>query len=142
MAIYDIYQNPEVNYFEVSSLLYGVIMDVLTQSKPTPYDHAIMKAIEYMEQHYMEPFDVNVLCQHLFLSKSHFIHKFHAQTGISPKRYLTNVRVQKAKRYLAQTKKSVAEIAQLTGFENEKNIYYAFMTVVGCSPSDFRSNLY
>ena len=101
-----------------------------------------MKAIEYMEQHYAEPFDINALCKLLFLSKSHFIHKFHAQTGMSPKKYLTNLRVQKAKRYLGQTKKSIAEIAILTGFENEKNIYYAFKTVVGYSPTEFRANLY
>jgi len=142
MTVYDLYQLPEVNYTKVSSLLYATLMDVLGQDKPSKHDYVIVKAIDYIEAHYAEPFDVNALCQHLFLSKSHLIHKFHEQTGMSPKRYLTGVRVQKAKRYLAQSKKSIAEIAQLTGFENEKNIYYAFKTVVGCSPTEFRSNLY
>ena len=142
MAIYEAYQSEEVNYYHVSSLVYQILMDVLMQIKPSKYDYVIMKAIDYMEEHHAEPFDLNKLCQFLFLSKSHFIHKFHAQTGMSPKRYLTEIRVQKAKRYLGQTKKSIAEIAQLTGFENEKNIYYAFKTIVGYSPTDFRSNLY
>lgn len=142
MTIYDLYQSPEVNYTEVSGLLYATLMDLLNQSKLPKQDYVISKAIDYIEEHYAEPFDINALSQYLFLSKSHFIHKFHKQTGLSPKRYLTKVRVQKAKRYLAQSQKSIAEIAQLSGFQNEKNIYYAFKSEVGCSPTEFRSNLY
>ncbi len=142
MAIYEDYKSSEVNYYRVSALVYQILMDVLAQVKPSKYDYVIIKAIDYMEEHYAEPFDLNKLCKILFLSKSHFIHKFHNQTGMSPKRYLTSIRVQKAKRYLGQTKKSISEIAQLTGFENEKNIYYAFKTIVGYSPTEFRSQLY
>ncbi len=142
LNMYEEYKKEEINHYLISSLLYSLLMDILGQSKPSEYDYSIKKSIEYMEQHYSEPFDINALCQLLFLSKSHFIHKFHAQIGMSPKRYLTNLRVQKAKRYLGQTKKSIAEIALLTGFENEKNIYYAFKTIVGYSPTEFRANLY
>ncbi len=141
-ALYKIYKKEDVDIFNASQLIYGMLMDILSQRKPVKYDHTVTEIIDYIEAHYAEPFNIDDLCRKLFMSKSYLIHKFHDGTGMSPKKYLTDVRIRKAKMYLAQTERSVADIAALTGFENEKNIYYAFKSVTGYSPTEFRNNIH
>ena len=60
--------------------------------------------------------------------------------GVSPKQYLMKLRVENAKTLLVQTGKAVNEIAILVGFENEKNINYAFKKVLGITPRQYREN--
>lgn len=129
-----------INYYDISGQIYTILMDVLKRSNPTDHHSIINQAIAYIDHNYTEDLSVNELSKQLFVSKYFLIRKFHEQTGYSPKQYLTKIRLDKAKQMLAQTNKSIAEIAQSVGFHSEKNIYYAFKSLTGLSPKEYREN--
>lgn len=135
-----LYKETTINYYDISSLIYSALMDILKQSPPSEYSPTVIKALEYMNGNYVEKFSIDDLCKSLFLSKYFFTRKFHSETGVTPKEYLTNLRIEKARELLIHSKRSVAEIAQIAGFETEKNIYYAFKKSLGVSPKEYREN--
>ncbi|MBO5045913.1 MAG: helix-turn-helix transcriptional regulator [Clostridia bacterium] len=131
---------PVVNFYDISSQIYTMLMDILKHATSADYHSIVNHAMEYIEQNYTKELSINELSKSLFVSKYFLIRKFHEQTGYSPKQYLTKIRLDKAKQLLAQTNHSIAEIAQAVGFHNEKNIYYAFKSLTGLSPKEFREN--
>ena len=135
-----LYKQTEINHFEISELIYSVLLDVAKQSQPKDMHPQIQKAISYINANYHKPFSVEQICKDLFISKYFFIRKFHEETGYSPKQYVNNLRLKKAKYLLAKTKDSIIKIAQDVGFESEKNIYYAFKKDLGISPKEYREN--
>ncbi len=135
-----LYKQHEINHFEISKLIYSVLLDVAKQSQQKNIHPLIQKAISYINSNYHKQFSIEQICKDLFISKYFFIRKFHEETGYSPKQYVNNLRLKKAKYLLAKTKYSIIKIAQEVGFENEKNIYYAFKKDLGISPKEYREN--
>ena len=57
----------------------------------------------YMESHYMEDITLEKLSKEFFLEKTYLGHIFSKVTGISPIKYLSNVRIRKTKELLRFT---------------------------------------
>ncbi|MBO4573088.1 MAG: helix-turn-helix transcriptional regulator [Clostridia bacterium] len=142
LSLYNTYQAQVFDYYFISENIYKILMDILKQSTPAEYHSVVAKAIAFMDSNYSKQIDIDDLCEYLYISKSFLTSKFHEQTGYSPKQYLTNIRMRRAKTLLAQSKKTIAEIAELTGFQTEKNIYYAFKSQLNMSPKEYRTSIY
>lgn len=71
-------------------------------------------------------------------SPSRFAHRFAAEVGQSPRRYVEGRRMDEARSLLLGTGLSVAAIAQRVGFEDPLHFSTRFRAVVGSSPSDYR----
>lgn len=67
--------------------------------------------------------------------------RFRAATGTSPTRYLLRLRVDEARRLLAEGEDSVEEIADAVGFGDVKWFYRAFSREVGEPPGRFRTRV-
>ena len=140
MHIYDIYTGSEIDHCEISAEIYAVLMQILKNSKPLEKSEIIRKALLFINTNYTSQITVDDISKSVFSSKYFFIRKFHQEVGVSPKQYLMKLRVENAKTLLVQTGKAVNEIAILVGFENEKNINYAFKKVLGITPRQYREN--
>ncbi len=139
--IYNSYSNNYDKYY-VAEQIYLLLMDVLRQTQFQRTPNVINRAIEYINRNFCSDFSLDQLCSDLFVSKYHFMRKFEKELKCTPKQYITSLRMQKAKSLLAHTTKSIKEIAQLVGFKSEKNIIYAFKTILKTSPSEYRKSLY
>ncbi len=139
--IYDSYTTNYDKYF-VSKQIYSLLLDVLKQTENNSCSDMVARAVRYLEQNFSKNISIENMCQELFVSKFHLIRKFELEMKLSPKQYITFLRIQKAKSLLTHTEKSVKEIAQIVGFKTEKNINYAFKTTLGITPNTFRKNLY
>ena len=138
---YSYLEKKDKNY--ISGLIYLLLLDVLDKAeKQGLYSELVNKAIEILNSQYASDISVDELCDELHISKYYFIRKFDKEVGMTPKKYLTNIRLEKARVMLASTSKTVQEIALLTGFKNEENIYYAFKKELNVSPDYFRKNIY
>ena len=73
------------------------------------------------------------------LSVSRFAHLFTEAFGISPYRYLLNVRISQAKYLLTQTNLSVTEIAKSVGYEDPFYFSRIFKKTLGVSPKVYRT---
>ena len=64
---------------------------------------------------------------------------FKRRTGMSPGTYLRNVRIRKAKEYLAQSAYGLTDIAVMVGYSSNATFTRAFRTVTGMTPKDYRN---
>lgn len=140
LSLYKEYKKSEIDYYTISKIIYSMLLDVVEQSHPSSHNEVIQRALSYISQNYAKKLSLESICNQLFISKYFFVRKFHAEVGCSPKQYITKIRLEKAKYMLIHTNNSVTEIAQAVGFENEKNIYYAFKSVLGISPREYKEN--
>jgi AraC family transcriptional regulator len=107
---------------------------------PAPrYDDArVRKAIELMRDNLHSPLTLSDIAGEVWLSVYHFLRVFKAATGQTPRRYLTSLRVDAARRHLAHSDVSVSDVAHLCGFSSPAHLSSAFARETGMSPSAYR----
>jgi AraC family transcriptional regulator len=81
--------------------------------------------------------DVAAECR---LTPSHFARAFRKNTGAAPHKYLSDLRVEEAKRLMLTTKLPLADIALICGFGDQSYFTRVFSRTVGCSPGTWRRN--
>ena len=101
---------------------------------PRPIDHKIQQAQEILTRGYHERLNVERLARELNISYSSFRQAFKAQTGVSPKQYQLQIRLHKARDFLANTPKSVGEIAEILGFASAFHLSKQFKESSGVAP--------
>jgi AraC family transcriptional regulator len=72
------------------------------------------------------------------LSESHFLRSFRALFGTTPHRYLTDVRLERARRLLAERDLPVTEVCFRVGFESVGSFSALFKRRFGAAPSSVR----
>jgi AraC-like DNA-binding protein len=111
---------------------------------PAPRAHgglspgAMRRVGEYVEVHLSESIDLTMLAAAAGLSMHHFARQFKQSAGVTPHRYLTQRRVERAQKMLAQTDLSLSEIACAAGFSDQSHLARHFRHILGTTPRDFR----
>ncbi|MGW7518210.1 GlxA family transcriptional regulator [Streptomyces sp. NPDC054796] len=72
------------------------------------------------------------------LSPRHFARAFHAETGMTPGRYVDRVRLEHARRLLEDTRGGVEEISRSCGYGTPEAMRRAFLNALGASPAEYR----
>lgn len=117
---------------------------LLTNKSPhTPGRNPKKKLAEikdFMDQHYSEPLTIGQLAEMANISPKYFVDLFKKTYGQSAIEYLTNLRINRAKRYLAESEARLRDIALKVGYSDEFYFSRKFKREVGVSPSDFMKN--
>jgi len=101
-------------------------------------EHPVVnRAMEYVTAHYSEPHTMNDVADALGLSYSYFSALFKSQTGKPFSRYLLEVRMGHARRYLEDPTLPVAEVARRVGYVYPKHFSRAFRRFFGTSPRQY-----
>lgn len=98
----------------------------------------ISLAVEWAKSNLSKIHTIDQMAEHAYLSRRSFDRQFRAFMGLSAKDWLTQHRLKLAKQYLSQSKLSISQIANLTGFGNSNNFRNNFVKLMGLSPSSFR----
>lgn len=96
--------------------------------------------LDFIDTRLAEPLPVEDLAKRAKVSRAHFIRRFHDVTGMSPHRYITLRRIEKAKEYLRGSRRSLSEIALDVGFGNQSHFTQVFHALTGQTPSQFRKS--
>ncbi len=75
------------------------------------------------------------------LSPQHFCRMFKQSVGVTPHRYVTAQRVERAHRLLAESGRTLVEVALETGFPSQSHFGCTFRKFTGMTPGQFRSQL-
>lgn len=105
------------------------------QSVLTP---PIVDAISYIENYYYRNPSLEETARAVNFSASYFSRVFHAQLGKSYSEYLNHVKLRHVSTLLSQTKLSVMEIAQETGYCHGNYLSEQFKKEMGMTPGQFR----
>jgi AraC-like DNA-binding protein len=101
-------------------------------------DPQIGQALAVMHHDIARPWTAAELAELAAMSRSAFMARFTERLGVSPIRYLTLWRLQTAKLKLAETTKSVSQIAFEVGYESEDAFSRAFKREYRQSPARSR----
>lgn len=99
----------------------------------------IRQAKEYVENHFRDSdLQLTEVAEHVGVSKAHFSHRFHQETGLTFTQYVQSRRTNEAKRMLKESKASITEICYRCGFSSLTHFNRVFRKVEDCSPSQYR----
>lgn len=96
------------------------------------------KAKHYIEMHYNEGLQISDIASYLNLNPRYLTALFKKKFNITPKKYLTYFRIEKAKVFLIDTDQPLHVIANAIGFENSFSFSRLFKSVTGISPANYR----
>jgi AraC-like DNA-binding protein/GGDEF domain-containing protein len=100
----------------------------------------ILKLVEtYIHEYYAEDLSLTKVAQAVFVSPFYISHLFHRELDTTFLRYLTAIRIARARQLLLSTSLQVSEIGVLVGYGTAKNFRCAFKRVVGSTPTEFRA---
>lgn len=91
-------------------------------------------------QHPQEDWRIEQLADLSAMSRANFIRVFQQQLGMSPGRFITQVRLQSAAFLLKQSQQSVLTIALEVGYQSEAHFSKAFKNYYQLSPSQYRKS--
>lgn len=98
----------------------------------------LQPVLEYISSHYTEVITIEKLASLIPLSQGQFCRSFKETLGVSPITYLNKYRVMKSCELLLTTGSKISEIAGLTGFDNVSYYNRTFLSMIGCTPSDYQ----
>lgn len=127
----------------VKAGVYEILERISNDKKMAMSNTAFANRVRYMEEHFCDPeLDIEAVCRFGFMSASSMQRAFLEHFGISPKQYLTKLRMNRALALLAEGNCSVKEIAEACGFRDEKYFSRAFKKKYGYPPSHFSKKLF
>lgn len=101
-------------------------------------DARLLLAIGYIHAHFSEPLTIGDIARAAGFHSGHFTRFFKATAGVPPRRYLTEVRVERAKELIRTSDKSITQIAEECGFVDQSHLSNIFRSRVGMTPRAFR----
>lgn len=103
------------------------------------YSFRTRRAMERMEQDYHTLDGISQLVEEFNVTPSHFTREFTKETGMTPLRYLTNIRIQHSMELLSNTTLSINEVALQCGFSCGNYFSKLFKKYTKISPNQFRN---
>lgn len=93
---------------------------------------------QWITEHPGGDLSVESLAERARLSPRHFARAFHAETGMTPGKYVDRVRVEHARRLLEDTSDGVEEVSRACGYGTPEAMRRAFVKALGTAPAEYR----
>ena len=104
--------------------------------------HRIVAAKIFMDEHYGQALDLNMISRHSCISRYHFHRLFTRIYHKTPHRYLTQKRIECARKLLGEDQLTVSEICNSVGFESIGSFSVLFKKEIGFAPQFYRNLAY
>ena len=114
---------------------------VSLQSRHGMRNTHLSRAIQIMEENIETPLAPHEIAAMLKISTRQLERLFGKYLNTSPKRYIMEMRLHRARNLIVQTEQSVAEIAMACGFNSTSHFSKVFRSQFGVSPLSHRSTL-
>lgn len=147
--IYRAYTEKKCGYdLKVQGLFYELLYLMVTKYRETEVSDEMVKKnrklsrlsviTSYIKEHYSEELSLERLAEIFGYSPTYLSRMFQKYAGINYKSYLQSIRVEYAYQELANSERTLSEIALENGFPNSKALAKAFSKKYGMLPSEYR----
>ena len=99
------------------------------------------KTVAYIKRNYMNKITLEDIADHVYLSKSHLSKVFSEEMNITISTFINKIRIEKSRHLLKDNSLSIADVANLTGFDDQSYFTKQFKIFTGISPKKFRDNM-
>ena len=137
--------HPDVNMTskEVGSYFQGLLSMAMEFNKRKNEDQGksvLSKVVEYIDQHYeQESLSLNDVAEYAEVSASYLSATFSQGMQVTFVEYVTQKRMEKAKKLLRTSTLSTGEISAQVGFKDPHYFSFVFKKTQGMSPREYRS---
>ena len=119
-------------------LAYNLVqMKGIEQVIKLEHDNPIHKALTYIQSNITQPISISQLAYYLNMSETNFCNSFKKVLGVTPKEYITNLKMVLAKDMLKN--QNVTEVAYDLGYENISHFISLFKAKYGITPKQYQS---
>ena len=101
----------------------------------------IERARELLHDRLAETRTLRDLAAEVGVHPAHFARAFRRHVGVTPGAYLRWLRLERAMRLLAETDRSLAQVARAAGFCDQSHLTRALRRETGCTPAAYRRGL-
>lgn len=123
--------------------IHSYITALATQVLSTPdYSSLVCAAVKLIETQYAdEDLKIGGIAQQVFVTPSYLSRVFKEETGQTVGEYITHVRMEHAKRLLADHRLKLYHVAMMVGYPNPSYFAKVFKKEAGLMPSEYREQL-
>lgn len=112
------------------------------EQEEEPYSETIRQAIRFIREHYRESFSMAEIAEACRFSERYLRQMFKKELGVTLLDYLTEYRVEQAKKLMARDGIRPGEASAAVGFASAQYFSSVFKKVTGESPSEFCDRLH
>ena len=105
-------------------------------------DELLSKILEYIHETICEPITIAEICEKFSLSRSSLQILFKENIGKTPKKYISELKLDKSCQLIKEDRYTISEIALLLGFNSIHYFSRAFTQKYGIAPSEFAKQIY
>jgi AraC family transcriptional regulator len=112
--------------------------DEIELSRVGIVDRRLRRAIEFMHDNCGRELSLSEIASAAYLSDFHFARLFKKIIGATPHSYLASLRIERARRLLAETDLSITEVGMQVGYASQSHFTKVFREATGLTPRLFR----
>ena len=133
-----------VNYEEFGSCIDNLKISlferrVSSAAEPEKQEERTITGItRYLQEHLTEEISLTVLAGQFHLNPQYISQLFKSEIGVNFLAYLTNIRMERAKKLLLSTSLPIAEVAEQSGYGDYRVFTKVFKKSEGVTPSQYR----
>lgn len=138
--LYDIWKKKEKGYYFAALSVVGALFEnILNQQEYTLNSETVRafeSAVEYMNKNYTSrDFTVDGMVKKAHMSNTYFRKMFLEKFGTTPVKHLSHLRLSYAEKLLVEGKYPIKDVAEMSGFSDEKYFSRLAKKEFGVSPS-------
>ncbi len=124
---------------ELNNHILSILTKVESFVENSGFNTLVKTALYYMEQNYTNPnLSIVDIAQHCNINANYLCGTFKSVTNETINHYINSMRVEKSKKLIVETNKSIAEISRLCGFNDAKYFCKVFGKYTKTTPSAYR----
>lgn len=112
---------------------------IVDHNNKSVYKIDIKKAVAFLEERYQDNITLDDIAKEVNISRYHLLRIFKSETGKTPFEFLTDIKIQHAKKLLVNKKFNITEISSLCGFSSISHFSVVFKKRTGFTPSEFKN---
>ena len=107
-----------------------------------PYSHLVSLSKKFIDQYFEEDIGLEEVAEHCKVSASYLSTQFKKELSLGVNKYISSLRMEKAKQLLVETNLSITEIASRLFYYDTKYFSKCFLEKMGMNPKDYRNSLH
>ena len=125
---------------ELSLFINDMLIKIAKCLKTDKNEKSLIKSLTIINESFSSDIPISELARAENLSVSRYNYVFKKSIGVSPLKYITSLRIEKAKYLLKNTELSVVEISRECGYSDSHFFHRIFKNETGITPKQYRQS--
>ena len=121
------------------SAFFSLLPFITVSDMPEPVERGYFEAaVSLMKRNHYRSISMESIAKQVNISEKHLCRIFKEKCGLSPKQYMTKLRMEAARKMLVEADLRVKEVARIEGYSSQGAFTQAFTNYFGISPTKMK----